>query len=258
MISYAQNFEDVMLWRALKHVEIGFYIDVGAHDPDMDSVTKAFYERGWRGINVEPISQWFERLQEKRPRDINLQLQQAQRAVIWCSMSFRIPASPTSDKATAERHEMELGYTKIERRVPVETLTSICQRFHLAPIHFLKIDAEGAEKEVLAGIDFSTIRPWIVVVESTLPMSQVEDYEGWDSILTDASYDYVYFDGLNRFYVSHEHSELKDHFRVPPNIFDGFALSGNRPLNRYLSACHRTRCPGRGEGPAVERTGCPS
>ena len=26
-ISYAQNFEDVMLWRALKHVEKGFYID---------------------------------------------------------------------------------------------------------------------------------------------------------------------------------------------------------------------------------------
>src|SRR5215470_12416094 len=52
-ISYAQNYEDVMLWRALKHIDQGFYIDVGANDPDIDSVTKAFYERGWRGINVE-------------------------------------------------------------------------------------------------------------------------------------------------------------------------------------------------------------
>ncbi|HZF37393.1 MAG TPA: FkbM family methyltransferase, partial [Blastocatellia bacterium] len=43
-ISYAQNFEDVMLWRALKHIDRGFYIDVGANDPDLDSVTKAFYE----------------------------------------------------------------------------------------------------------------------------------------------------------------------------------------------------------------------
>jgi hypothetical protein len=42
-ISYAQNFEDVMLWRALQHVERGFYIDVGANDPTIDSVTKAFY-----------------------------------------------------------------------------------------------------------------------------------------------------------------------------------------------------------------------
>ena len=29
-ISYAQNFEDVMLWRALKHISEGFYIDIGA------------------------------------------------------------------------------------------------------------------------------------------------------------------------------------------------------------------------------------
>lgn len=54
-ISYAQNYEDVMLHRALKGVEKGFYIDVGANDPVQYSVTKAFYERGWRGINIEPI-----------------------------------------------------------------------------------------------------------------------------------------------------------------------------------------------------------
>ena len=41
-ISYAQNFEDVMLRRVLKHVENGFYIDVGAQDPSADSVTKLF------------------------------------------------------------------------------------------------------------------------------------------------------------------------------------------------------------------------
>jgi len=43
-----------MLWRALKHIERGFYIDVGAWSSDLDSVTRAFYEHGWRGINVEP------------------------------------------------------------------------------------------------------------------------------------------------------------------------------------------------------------
>ena len=32
----------------------GFYVDVGAHDPVQDSVTKLFYDRGWRGVNVEP------------------------------------------------------------------------------------------------------------------------------------------------------------------------------------------------------------
>lgn len=54
-ISYAQNFEDVRLWRVLKQFEHGFYIDVGANDPRHHSVTKAFYDHGWQGINVEPM-----------------------------------------------------------------------------------------------------------------------------------------------------------------------------------------------------------
>ena len=41
-VSYAQNMEDVMLWRALKDVDQGFYVDVGANDPNVHSVTKAF------------------------------------------------------------------------------------------------------------------------------------------------------------------------------------------------------------------------
>src|SRR6476646_7622711 len=72
-VSYAQNFEDVMLWRALKHVESGFYIDVGAAHPDDYSVTRAFYDRGWRGINIEPTSRVI-RLTGARPRDINLHM----------------------------------------------------------------------------------------------------------------------------------------------------------------------------------------
>src|SRR5262245_34491258 len=70
-VSYAQNLEDVMLWRALHHVDAGFYIDVGAWSPDVDSVTRAFSERGWRGINVEPSPHYFNQLVERRPADIN-------------------------------------------------------------------------------------------------------------------------------------------------------------------------------------------
>lgn len=59
IISYAQNFEDVMLWRALGHIEKGFYVDVGAGDPKLESVTKLFYDMGWNGINIEPYSKHF-------------------------------------------------------------------------------------------------------------------------------------------------------------------------------------------------------
>ena len=71
-ISYAQNFEDVMLWRVLKGVGRGFYVDVGAQDPDVGSVTRAFYDKGWSGINIEPVAQYHEQLCRARPRDVNL------------------------------------------------------------------------------------------------------------------------------------------------------------------------------------------
>jgi hypothetical protein len=43
----------------LKHIDKGFYADVWANDPDIDSVKKAFFEHGWRGIIIEPAYQWY-------------------------------------------------------------------------------------------------------------------------------------------------------------------------------------------------------
>ena len=71
-VSYAQNNEDVMLARVFRGLDAGFYIDVGAQDPRIDSVTKAFYDLGWRGINLEPVAFWYQKLCQDRPRDINL------------------------------------------------------------------------------------------------------------------------------------------------------------------------------------------
>src|SRR6476469_6145990 len=71
-VSSAQNQEDILLWRALRNVRDGFYIDVGAADPASLSVTRLFYEQGWRGINLEPNAAYFASLSKARPRDINL------------------------------------------------------------------------------------------------------------------------------------------------------------------------------------------
>ena len=72
MISYAQNFEDVVLRRVFHARERGRYIDVGAHDPVIDSVTKHFYDQGWSGVNVEPVERFHLKFVADRPRDINL------------------------------------------------------------------------------------------------------------------------------------------------------------------------------------------
>ncbi len=224
-ISYAQNFEDVMLWRALKHVDSGFYIDVGAWSPDLDSVTRAFYERGWRGINIEPNLEFHRQLELRRPRDQNLQL-----AISDCEgnlpMNFiSSPGLSTLDASIAAQHQ-EAGWSISRELVTVTTLTAIWQQ-HVPSdqdVHFLKIDVEGLEEAVLRGLDWAKHRPWIVIVESTLPMSQIESHQAWEPILSDAGYSFAYADGLNRFYVSPEHSELLGKLKHPPNVFDDFKL----------------------------------
>ncbi|MFM8643651.1 MAG: FkbM family methyltransferase, partial [Phycisphaerales bacterium] len=72
MVSYAQNFEDVVLRRALGGRERGRYVDIGAYDPTVDSVTKHFYDHGWSGVNVEPVERFHRKFVAERPRDLNL------------------------------------------------------------------------------------------------------------------------------------------------------------------------------------------
>jgi hypothetical protein len=52
----------------------GFYVDVGAYDPQMMSNTHHFYLQGWRGINIDPNPKSIEEFNKLRTRDINLEL----------------------------------------------------------------------------------------------------------------------------------------------------------------------------------------
>ena len=231
-ISYAQNSEDVMLWRALSHVRVGFYVDVGAWSPDLDSVTRAFSDKGWHGINIEPNPYYYAQLLERRPLDINLRVAVGDR-IGSVSMNFIGDTGlSTVDPRIAESHKAA-GMAARQEAVDLTTLAAIWTKHipQTQAVHFLKVDVEGLEKEVLAGNDWQRNRPWIVLVEATLPvvvlgadlpLSRVESHEQWESLLIAARYIHCYSDGLNRYYVAEEHPELLDAFKFPPNVFDRF------------------------------------
>jgi FkbM family methyltransferase len=214
-----------MLWRALKHVKNGFYIDVGAAWPDEHSVTKAFYDRGWRGINIEPNLIHFASLREQRARDINLQVAVGESTDELIMSFVDNTGLSTFDEKIAFQYEAS-GFNISSRAVNVEPLSSICLSYipFGQDIHFLKIDIEGFEKQALLSHDWKNYRPWIVLVEATLPTTQQESFQGWEPILLEADYVFVYADGLNRFYLAKEQCELIDAFKYPPNVFDSFVL----------------------------------
>jgi len=221
-LSYSQNFEDVLLWRALGRIQNGFYIDVGANDPVLHSVTKAFYDAGWHGINVEPMPSYRQPFLDQRPRDINLNC--AAGAEPGEITLFDVPtmngwASTDAEVAVAHKEE---GYDVVETRVPMRTLADICAEYVQGDIHFLKIDVEGFEGEVLKGMDLQKWRPWILVIEATLPGSRETNHDSWEHLVTPHGYRFAYFDGLNRYYVAQEHPELMAELTIQPNVFDAF------------------------------------
>lgn len=224
--SYAQNFEDVMLWRALKHVPAGRYVDIGAQHPIYDSVSKGFYEQGWRGIHVEPVPTYAEQLRADRPDELVLQLALSDTEGVLPLYVIPDTGLSTGDKALAEKHKLEHNYNYNQIEVPMITMKAALASSVGQQIHWMKIDVEGFEEDVLRGWDSTVIRPWIIVVEVVVPLSTEVRQAGPDQLLVDAGYRFAYFDGLNRFYVAQEHPELLPAFSAPPNVFDDIDLSG--------------------------------
>lgn len=222
-ISYAQNFEDVMLARAFADIAVGFYVDVGAWDPDQESVTRHFYDRGWSGVNVEPNPHYFDRLSARRPRDSNLRVAAGSRPGRALMTLIHNSGMSTLNRDVAARRDSS-GCEQEDVEVEVRTLNSIFEELAPPDVHFLKVDCEGAEADVITGFDLKRYRPWIVLVESTAPGTRVESHEAWEPHVTGSDYRFAYFDGLNRFYVAAEHDQLRKHFAVPPNVFDDFVV----------------------------------
>lgn len=229
MISYAQNFEDVILNRAFKGKTNGFYIDVGAWHPVDHSVTKHFYDQGWSGVNVEPSNTYWSLLQKFRPRDINLN----------CAVSdnreaqdyLEIPKSGASTSIQAGwdiiAKQGALAKNAIKRRVECITLVDICNQYASdREIDFLKIDVEGSELSVIKGGDWKAYRPRVVIVEAVTPFTNAPNYIDWEEVLVKEAYVFSYFDGLNRFYVREESKDLLPAFNAPPNVLDDFELYG--------------------------------
>jgi FkbM family methyltransferase len=224
MITYARIFEDVLLHRCFGKLPQGFYVDIGAYHPVIASVTKIFYDAGWSGINVEP-GPGIDALRRERPRDINLALAVTD---VEGEVDFW---EHTDDPGTSTLLPELVGVVadkageRIHRRMPTLSLALLLGR-HAGDrhIHFLKIDAEGAEDAIIAGGDWQTFRPEVLVVESTAPYTNLRSTAAWQTILEQAAFRFAYFDGINDFWVREESTALLEAFAVPVNALDAFRV----------------------------------
>ena len=158
----------------------GYYIEIGANDGVSQSNTYYFEkERGWAGLLVEPVLHNF----------LKCQMHRSNRNNFYCGacVSFNYEKSyikllfsnlmtislgqkndisdPLSHAKKGQRY-LQDGDKITEIMAPARTMTSLLDEF-CAPnqIDLLSLDVEGAEIDVLKGIDHSKYRMKYILVE---------------------------------------------------------------------------------------------
>ena len=250
-VSYAQNAEDIRVWRAFADPQTGAcietkltYVDVGANEPRHLSITASLYDMGWRGLLIEADPELAQALRIMRPRDQVIEMAAAGGAG---ELTFyRVPGTGlgTLDAGEAEAARAR-GFEVLATPVATAALDEMLTEREVGVIHFMSIDVEGAESVVLQGLSLTTHRPWVLCVEAVLPGTSTPSHQDWEPRITKSNYKFVAFDGVNRWYVADEQKELAAAIATPFNALDagvfGWVLADTADLQRDKRQAHNRR-----------------
>ncbi|PIR75656.1 MAG: hypothetical protein CO030_01730 [Candidatus Magasanikbacteria bacterium CG_4_9_14_0_2_um_filter_42_11] len=191
LVTYAQNKEDMLIDIFLGCKKIGSYIDVGANHPDALSVTKLFYERGWRGLNVEPNYENYLLFLRSRPEDKNYNVGLADKEG---EFDFFYKPDASIGETTGFTFSQEIydkrNYDLESKKIPVTTLKKLFEENQLTYVDFINIDTEGFEMQILNGNDWNKYKAGVLCIEG----------KGFSDFLKPFGYKKVLFDGSNSFY----------------------------------------------------------
>jgi FkbM family methyltransferase len=221
----SQMGQDMFLNRwFFKNQGPGFFVDVGAFDGILGSNTSYFEKHlHWKGIAFEPNSSAFEILQASRScivvrgcaYDHDGQIpfltlsERQQREHIRShppasllellldpqhggSMLSGIPQHMGQDRRV-EWASKAMGLDQIETTVPCHRIDTLLSDSGVDTVDYLSVDVEGAELEVLRGIDFERVQVNVIGVEHSPTFSEV--YE----LLTASGFEYrglLFFDEI--------------------------------------------------------------
>lgn len=174
-VSFAQEGEDVLLWRLLDahHDKTGVYVEVGSNHPWKCSNTAFFYQRGWSGVAIDPNPDFAPLFARERPRDVflNVGVDDAEGELLY--HRFDEPLLNTFSTEKAAEVLARAGRRKVDE-VKVKVLPLGTALAGVWPegraIDLLSIDAEGMDERVVSGHDFARYPAAHVIVEFDSPI----------------------------------------------------------------------------------------
>jgi FkbM family methyltransferase len=175
-LSYAQQGEDIALWQILRGalgIERPTYLDIGAHHPVFNNNTFYFYERGARGVLVEPNPALHDVLAQIRPGDALVRAGIGVTAQTEAEF-FVIGGSEDGQLNTFSRAQAETLVKRSNGRysiaqvlkVPLLNINDLMRKHWNGPPNLLSIDTEGFDLPILRSLDFKRMRPDVICAET--------------------------------------------------------------------------------------------
>jgi FkbM family methyltransferase len=169
-LSFSQCGEDLIVAHLMQALQISqpSYLDIGAHHPSRLNNTYLFYLKGSRGVCIEPDPELFAKLKSRRKRDVCLNIgigfDEKKNADFYIMSSNSLS---TFSREEAERYQ-SYGQQRVLKVINTQLAsinTVLRQYFKTAP-HFVSLDTEGLDFQILKSFDFSQYRPSVFCVET--------------------------------------------------------------------------------------------
>jgi FkbM family methyltransferase len=200
---FAQFGEDRILDQIFANQAQGYCVEVGAYDGRTGSATYHFEKRGWHCLLVEPIPEFAEEIRRHRRCILKTCAASSREGEATFFMAETLEQMSTLHLAQ-DHHQWvrRLGGTIKPITVRTTTLNNLLAEARFPELHFVTIDVEGHELEVLQGFDLERYKPRIVIVEELARQSRVMSYM--------AERGYVNFKrtGVNEWYAHESDTEL--------------------------------------------------
>jgi FkbM family methyltransferase len=167
-IYYSQDKQDYFLENnVFKGYTSGIYVDVGAHDGVTINNTLYFHKNNkWNGINIEPIKSVYDKLLINRPNDKNINCAICNydgKTEFICNNGYTEMISgikETYDKRHYNRLDNENKLMNASTEIIIvdtKKLETIFNENNISRVHYLSIDVEGGEFEVIKSINFDKV-----------------------------------------------------------------------------------------------------
>lgn len=191
--SHSQFGEDMVIRSILGDKHNGFFIDIGAHHPVYCSNTYHFYQKGWKGINIDAIPGSMEIFNLLRDRDINIETCIGPNSGEEVSFYvFDKPGLNTFDAKMAElakKSSKHLNTLHLKTKTLEQCLDDFLPNNQI--IDFMSIDVEGVDEIILRSNNWKKYSPKLIIFESfDLSLENLKN-EGLIKYLNDLGYSIV-------------------------------------------------------------------